>query len=118
MTMFPSDVTRPVPTLPVSPDPPEILEAQPSQIDEVFVKISPAEDKPKVRQARQGGKISKVRSLFIAGHCHCQQIQKSDLRSEILFKIKELFVNQIELSLVVILSSDPCILDPLSPGDT
>ena len=36
-------------TLPVSSHPPELLEAQPSQIDEVFVKISPAEDKPKVR---------------------------------------------------------------------
>jgi len=35
-------------TLPVSSHPPELLEAQPSQIDEVFVKISPAEDKPKV----------------------------------------------------------------------
>ena len=50
--MFASDVTRPVTTQVVvisSSDPPEILEAQPSQIEEVFVKISsPPEDKPKV----------------------------------------------------------------------
>ena len=52
--IFASDVTRPVTTESVSPDPPEILEAQPSQIEEVFVKISPPEDKPKVRPERGG----------------------------------------------------------------
>ena len=92
--MFASDVTRPVTTqvAVVSSDPPEILEAQPSQIEEVFVKISsPPEDKPKVSGMR--GELIECEILVsAAGHRHCQQVQKPDLRPEILFKIKELFL--------------------------
>ena len=93
--MFASDVTRPVTTqvaVVSSSDPPEILEAQPSQIEEVFVKISsPPEDKPKVSGMR--GELIECEILVsAAGHRHCQQVQKPDLRPEILFKIKELFL--------------------------
>ena len=94
--IFPPDLTRPVTTVSEPSAPPEILEAQPSEIEEVFVKISPLispvssppEEKQKVRQSWQ----SKSCEILLAGHCHCQQVQESDLRPEILFKIKELRV--------------------------
>ena len=55
----PPDLTRPVTTVSEPSAPPEILEAQPSEIEEVFVKISPLispvssppEEKQKVRQS-------------------------------------------------------------------
>ena len=79
--MFASDVTRPVTTqvaVVSSSDPPEILEAQPSQIEEVFVKISsPPEDKPKVSGMRgdwRGERIECEILVSPAGHCYCQQV--------------------------------------------
>ena len=60
---------------------------------------------------READRTNPVRFLFIAAcycHCDCQQVQKPDLRPEILFKIKELFLCESDWNKPgIILSSDP-----------